>query len=112
MTDTIPPPSPEDLELDLAAEYAYCLRVDDQSAAGIIRRCVAAERERDAYKKAKAENDERFMVERDDARAERDKLREILSFAVAHFCDPEAVSRDPAAARLKAMADEVIQPGG
>lgn len=28
--------------------------------------------ERDAYKKAKSENDERFMLERDQARAERD----------------------------------------
>ncbi len=35
--------------------------------------------ERDAYKRAKAENDERFMVERDEARAEVRRLR--LQFA-------------------------------
>jgi hypothetical protein len=33
-------------------------------------------RERDAYKKAKQENDERFMSERDEARDELQKLRE------------------------------------
>lgn len=35
----------------------------------------AAWTERDAYKKAKAENDERFMNERDAARAERDAFK-------------------------------------
>ena len=34
--------------------------------------------ERDAYRKAKQENDERFMLERDEARVERDRLREAL----------------------------------
>lgn len=38
----------------------------------------AAERERDAYKRAKAENDERFMCERDAARVERDQARADL----------------------------------
>src|ERR1700761_3145831 len=32
-------------------------------------------RERDASRKAKQENDERFMLERDEARAERDELK-------------------------------------
>ena len=36
-------------------------------------RAERAERERDAYKRAKAENDERFCNERDDARRERDE---------------------------------------
>jgi hypothetical protein len=36
---------------------------------------AAVEAERDAYKRAKAENDERFCCERDDARAERDAAR-------------------------------------
>lgn len=36
----------------------------------------AAERERDAYRKAKQENDERFQIERDAARAEAEKWRE------------------------------------
>lgn len=37
------------------------------------------ERERDAYRKAKAENDDRFMAERDEARRERDTLRAKLT---------------------------------
>lgn len=37
---------------------------------------VALERERDAYRKAKVENDERFMLERDEARRERDLWRQ------------------------------------
>ena len=35
--------------------------------------------ERDAYKRAKAENDERFMLERDQARRERDEARQQLA---------------------------------
>lgn len=35
--------------------------------------------ERDAYKRAKAENDERFMLERDAARRERDEARQQLA---------------------------------
>lgn len=37
---------------------------------------TAASAERDAYKRAKAENDERFMIERDEARAELRQERE------------------------------------
>ena len=44
------------------------------------------ERERDAYKKAKQENDERFMLERDEARAEAARLRELLTEAQP-FCE-------------------------
>lgn len=47
----------------------------------------AAERERDAYKRAKAENDERFMVERDVARAERDQARADLRTYGGHRDD-------------------------
>lgn len=39
---------------------------------------IAMTRERDAYRKAKQENDERFMREREEARAERDALRAKL----------------------------------
>jgi hypothetical protein len=39
-----------------------------------IAELAAAREERDAYKRAKAENDDRFMGERDDARADRDRL--------------------------------------
>jgi DNA repair exonuclease SbcCD ATPase subunit len=37
-------------------------------------RCEALQRERDAYKKAKAENDERYMTERDEARSKVTEL--------------------------------------
>ena len=40
---------------------------------------LAALDERDAYRKAKQENDERFMLERDEARRERDELRLTLA---------------------------------
>lgn len=40
--------------------------------------------ERDAYKRAKAENDERYMIERDEARAERDALAAALATAHRH----------------------------
>jgi hypothetical protein len=43
--------------------------------------------ERDAYKRAKEENDERFMTERDQARAEVAALRETLGWA-ANLADP------------------------
>jgi hypothetical protein len=39
---------------------------------------AAARAERDAYKRAKAENDDRFMGERDDARADRDRLAAMV----------------------------------
>ena len=39
---------------------------------------ATARRERDAYRKAKEENDERFMTERDDARRERDEAVAIV----------------------------------
>ena len=42
---------------------------DNLAPAVLIKRALAAERERDAYKRAKDENDERFMLERDEARA-------------------------------------------
>ena len=44
-----------------------------------VARAEAAERERDAYRKAKQENDERYMTERDAARAEAAALREALT---------------------------------
>ena len=46
-------------------------------------------RERDAYKRAKEENDERFMTERDAARAEADRMRPVVDAAVQFFAhDP------------------------
>jgi hypothetical protein len=41
-------------------------------------RVKALEAELAAYKRAKQENDERFMLERDDARAEAERLRAAL----------------------------------
>ena len=43
------------------------------------------ERERDAYKRAKQENDERFMLERDEARRERDEARAERDEWIARF---------------------------
>jgi hypothetical protein len=40
--------------------------------------------ERDSYRKAKQENDERFMVERDEARTERDRLLKSLRAVMAN----------------------------
>lgn len=51
------------------------LAASRKAHAATATRLAEAERERDAYKKAKQENDERFMVERDEARADRDDLR-------------------------------------
>ena len=62
-------------------------------------RLAALLAERDAYKRAKAENDERFMVERDEARAERDALRR----AVEHFTAQRAELRG----LLAALADRL-----
>ena len=42
---------------------------------------LAAAEERDAYRKAKQENDERFMRERDQARADRDALLALVERA-------------------------------
>lgn len=43
------------------------------------------ERERDAYKRAKQENDERFMLERDEARRERDEALEQAHLSNVDF---------------------------
>jgi len=43
------------------------------------------ERERDAYKKAKEQNDERYMTERDEARFEVKALREELADYRAYY---------------------------
>jgi len=107
LVEVLPPPSTKpanaaELLADLQRPAAYIL---DQGGKGTVAEVVVlsdapvlgaapslaftvvaleAERdearaERDAYRKAKAENDERFMLERDEARAERDRLRDILA---------------------------------
>jgi len=53
---------------------------------------VALLRERDAYRKAKQENDDRFMRERDDARRERDEARARIARYVAAVDEREAAS--------------------
>jgi len=53
------------------ANDAAALAEDVAALTGEVERLT---RERDAYRKAKAENDERFMLERDEARRERDDL--------------------------------------
>lgn len=66
----------------LAAELtASNARFADLAAAANLAnaKLAAAEKERDAYKRAKAENDERFQLERDQARAECERLRALGS---------------------------------
>lgn len=62
------------------------------------------ERERDAYRKAKQENDDRFMSERDEARAHVAQLEALIPAARAYathnpiwYCDDngELVRQDP-----------------
>lgn len=54
--------------------------LEDQIARAAVARAQRDEaiRERDAYKQAKAENDERFSIERDEARAEVERLRAAI----------------------------------
>lgn len=62
--------------------YVVCQRVLTEPLAALLsasadlaRSLRSVERERDAYKRAKAENDDRFMGERDEARHELEALR-------------------------------------
>lgn len=60
------------------AEKAERERDEERHLADVRGEMLAkAERERDAYKRAKEENDDRFMRERDEARAERDARPDI-----------------------------------
>jgi hypothetical protein len=61
------------------------------------------ERERDAYKRAKEENDERFMIERDEARAECERLKAICSrrTELAERVDAHNQSLEAQAARMR-----------
>lgn len=62
------------------ANDAAKLAEDVDALTGEVERLT---RERDAYKKAKAENDERFMLERDEARGQRDESVRQLRHYVA-----------------------------
>ena len=69
----------QDEAIAIATELLACreeLAAERERFNLLSQRCDAAERERDAYRKAKQENDERFMLERDAARAEAEKLRD------------------------------------
>jgi len=55
------------------------LAAERKASAAALEGMGAAVAERDAYKRAKMENDERFMNERDEARNERDRLARILA---------------------------------
>ena len=53
-----------------------------------VPRLLQAERERDSYKRAKAENDERFMLERDEARAIAEDRHDRLGGAIERVALP------------------------
>lgn len=48
--------------------------IDDELAEGLFSHIEFLTRERDAYRKAKQENDDRFSYERDEARRDRDEF--------------------------------------
>ena len=54
----------------LFKDNGLALGAKDATIAALNQRVAELERERDAYRKAKQENDERFMIERDEARAQ------------------------------------------
>lgn len=56
---------------------------------------AAVSAERDAYKRAKTENDERFMIERDEARADRDRLHKAITEALAFESVLPAIATEP-----------------
>lgn len=99
---------------DLLAERDAALQVMNEHRCGeqaerAYRRTLRAEdgrdearKERDVYKRAKAENDDRFMIERDEARAERDEARKEL--AALRVLDGASAER--AEAERKAMAQQ------
>ena len=93
-----------------AEETLLFVRVERDNADADVERLT---RERDAYRKAKAENDERFMLERNDARAEAEVAREEQREAVE-----EALRLTTEVERLRAelatrteMYEQVRDPG-
>lgn len=64
-----------------------------------------AEQERDKYKKAKEENDERFMRERDDARARLEHWRSLKNHPCVLLKCPHGWKSDCALSILKEVQD-------
>jgi len=82
-----PTPAPSPVEGERAVRYdatgypssmgMYVLYVDHKKLTASLRSSLAAARaEVEAYKRAKSENDERFMIERDEARAEAGRAQD------------------------------------
>jgi len=67
------------------------------------------ERERDAYRKAKQENDERFMQERDAARAAVERL--LVALEEIAIAEDENGEPESDAAVLRKMANAAIAAG-
>jgi ribosomal protein L32 len=82
----------------------------DALTAAIEARDARSRAEVAAYKRAKAENDDRFMTERDAARAEARALRDALE-AVSNEADDGSFA-DPAGklARIAALAASAVSP--
>jgi hypothetical protein len=73
--NTHEPPENIDAVVDAIAQLK-------RRASAALEDLADAQHERNAYRRAKAENDERFMRERDEARAEVEKLRAQLTIAL------------------------------
>jgi hypothetical protein len=94
-----------------------------QQLAETTTRAELAERERDAYKKAKSENDDRFMLERDEARMEVEKLRRQLAeyegaitwgtacLNCSHTLDAAIADHERADRAERALAAYLTDPG-
>jgi DNA repair exonuclease SbcCD ATPase subunit len=81
------------LEAQLA-DAREAIRQDDEEYRSLKAQLAEALRERDAYKKAKAENDERFMRERDEAREQLAEAQKEVERLAAACDDNEAELED------------------
>lgn len=80
-----------DAALADAEKWKACAEASGSDAARFAERFAKALAELEATKRAKAENDERFQIERDEARAERDNV----SVEAHHWMGQAARYREP-----------------
>lgn len=90
---------------DRADLQERCDRLSAEKAEA-LRMLAEAERERDAYKRAKEENDERFMRERDEWKARHDTLADVSRACIA-TAERERAERDALHVALELAEVEV-----